>query len=94
MTIASAKVTSKGQITLPVELRRELGLKPGDRVDFRRGSRGAIELAARTVSLLDLKGMLATDSKFSRDEIATMVDAVRSGRAGHVVAVAGKRRKS
>ena len=32
MTV-SAKITSKGQITLPASLRKELGLKPGDRVE-------------------------------------------------------------
>jgi antitoxin PrlF len=30
----TATVTSKGQITIPREVRRRLGLKPGDRVDF------------------------------------------------------------
>lgn len=30
----SSKVSSKGQITLPVEIRRALGLKPGTRVGF------------------------------------------------------------
>lgn len=29
-----AKVTSKGQITLPSLLRQELGVKPGDEVEF------------------------------------------------------------
>ena len=27
-----AKVTSKGQITVPVEIRRSLGVKPGDKI--------------------------------------------------------------
>jgi len=31
---AQATLTSKGQITLPAELRRRWGLKPGDRIDF------------------------------------------------------------
>ena len=29
-----AKVTSKGQITIPIEIRRKLGLKEGDKVLF------------------------------------------------------------
>jgi len=29
-----AKVTSKGQITLPIEVRRRLGVKTGDHVQF------------------------------------------------------------
>ena len=29
-----AKVTSKGQITIPVEIRRSLGVKPGDLLRF------------------------------------------------------------
>jgi antitoxin PrlF len=27
-------ISSKGQITVPIEIRQRLGLKPGDRVDF------------------------------------------------------------
>jgi len=30
----TSTVSSKGQVTLPVEIRRRLGLKQGDRVDF------------------------------------------------------------
>jgi antitoxin PrlF len=30
----SATITSKGQITLPIEVRRRLGLKQGDKVEF------------------------------------------------------------
>lgn len=30
----SAKITSKGQITVPVEIRRSLGVKTGDKIRF------------------------------------------------------------
>jgi AbrB family looped-hinge helix DNA binding protein len=32
----NAKVTSKGQITVPVEIRRHLGLEPGDTMVFEK----------------------------------------------------------
>jgi len=34
ITNGSSVVTRKGQITVPVEIRRELGIKEGDRVTF------------------------------------------------------------
>lgn len=37
----SAKVTSKGQITLPLALRRELGIHAGDRFRFESNRAGA-----------------------------------------------------
>lgn len=40
----TSNLTSKGQVTIPVKLRRELGLKTGDKVRFvRRGTRISIE---------------------------------------------------
>jgi AbrB family looped-hinge helix DNA binding protein len=32
--MATATLTSKGQITIPVEIRRALGLKSGDRIEI------------------------------------------------------------
>ena len=32
--IVEAKITSKGQLTVPIEIRKKLGLKPGDTVAF------------------------------------------------------------
>jgi AbrB family looped-hinge helix DNA binding protein len=40
MIAKPVKVTRKGQITLPVELRKELDIKEGDIVYVRRGERG------------------------------------------------------
>lgn len=34
MRTATAKVTSKGQITIPIEIRHALSVAPGDRVSF------------------------------------------------------------
>ena len=31
-----AKITPKGQITIPIEIRKKLGIKDGDKVAFRK----------------------------------------------------------
>lgn len=45
-----AKVTSKGQITLPLEVRRLLGVRPGDRVLFETNKGGVRVRPVRTES--------------------------------------------
>jgi AbrB family looped-hinge helix DNA binding protein len=37
-------VTSKGQVTIPAEIRRYLGLKQGDKLSFVIGDSGTVEL--------------------------------------------------
>lgn len=56
--MATATITSKGQITLPKQIRERLGVKTGDRIAFRERSDGSIMVEADTVDLLDLFGML------------------------------------
>ena len=56
--MASATVTSKGQITIPVRVRETLGLKAGDRVDFVQTEPRRFEIIPATGSVRDLKGML------------------------------------
>lgn len=55
--MATAAVTSKGQITIPIEVRKKLGLKPGDRVRFVVGERGEFILKPKKGSVMDLKGV-------------------------------------
>ena len=50
----SARLTSKGQVTVPKPIRDALGLKPGDHVVFRAERDRAI--LARTPDFLDLAG--------------------------------------
>jgi AbrB family looped-hinge helix DNA binding protein len=45
-----AKITSKGQITLPLEVRRLLGVRPGDRVLFETSKGGVRVRPVRTES--------------------------------------------
>jgi antitoxin PrlF len=50
----AAKVTSKGQVTIPKEVREALGIGEGDQLVFRVEKHRAI--LARTPDLLDLAG--------------------------------------
>ncbi len=53
---AAAKVTSKGQVTVPKSVREALGLKEGDHVVFRvEGNRAVL---ARTPDFLALAGTI------------------------------------
>lgn len=52
----SATVTSKGQITIPIEVRRALGLKPGDEIDIFEIEKGRFAMRPRTGSIRDLEG--------------------------------------
>ena len=55
---ASATMTSKGQITVPKEVRDDLGLVNGSRILFAKLPDGSYRLAAKTGSIEDLIGML------------------------------------
>ena len=45
-----AKITSKGQITVPQEIRRLLGVRPGDRLLFESDGKGVHVQPVRTES--------------------------------------------
>jgi AbrB family looped-hinge helix DNA binding protein len=56
--MATATVTSKGQITLPKEVRERLHLESGDRVNFVVEPDGRVLLQPATVRVTELKGLL------------------------------------
>ncbi len=55
--MASATVTSKGQVTIPVEVRNALGLDPGDRIEFVEIGKREFSIVPATGSLRELKGI-------------------------------------
>ena len=56
--MSEATVTSKGQITIPSDVRQTMGLAAGKRVVFTPMGDGATVMRAKTKSLLELKGSL------------------------------------
>ena len=71
----SAKLTSKGQITVPIEVRKALGLRTGDRLAFRLHEDGTVGVEAETVDLLSLRGALRP--KVKGVTVEAMKEAVR-----------------
>ncbi len=57
--MAVSTITSKGQTTIPSEIRRRLRLKPGDRIEFVVERDGKVVLVPATVDARELKGLLA-----------------------------------
>lgn len=56
--MSEATVTSKGQITIPADIRKALGLTIGQRVVFTQLEDGTIIMRAKIRSIAELKGML------------------------------------
>lgn len=54
--MSTATITSKGQITIPADVRRALDVGTGDRVEFVQVEPGRFELVAATRSVRELKG--------------------------------------
>lgn len=76
---AAAKVTSKGQVTVPKAVREALRIKEGDEVVFRvEGNRAVL---ARTPDFLDLAGSIrvpATKRNVAWDEVLRRTRADRA----------------
>lgn len=61
--MTAATLTSKGQLTLPKEVRQALGVGPGDRVDFVRMEDGNFAVMPATKSVKALKGIIPKPKK-------------------------------
>jgi len=54
----TATITSKGQITIPSEVRKKLGLKAGDQINFFEDGDGKYTFEPKTGSIMDMRGIL------------------------------------
>ena len=54
----SATLTSKGQITIPIEVRTALGVSLGDRIDFIEVEKGRFLIVPATCSVRELQGII------------------------------------
>jgi antitoxin PrlF len=80
VTTFEAKVTSKGQITLPARLRDRLRIDAGDSVIFTEAADGTYRLHARNSTMADLKGLVRGDFQISGQDIAAWLEDARGAR--------------
>ena len=77
-----AKLTPAGQVTVPVEIRRILKLKTGDKILFIQNETGAVTIENASVSAIRktqmaIVGVAEELGNPSEDEIQSWVDGVR-----------------
>lgn len=79
--MSHAKVTSKGQITIPKRVREELGIRVGDVVTFLLRDDHALLRPIHRTSLRELHGALPATRPFpGRDEVRRQVREERAAR--------------
>lgn len=80
-----AKVSSNGQITVPVEIRRLLGLKSGDKILFFQNANGEIVVDnASSKAIRKAQAAFSTAANelgiSSEDDVQALVNEVRNGK--------------
>ena len=80
-----AKISANGQITVPVEVRRQLGLKSGDKLLFLQKQNGEIIVSNASATAIPnaqaaFKGVAEEMGINSEDDIQELVNEVRYGR--------------
>ena len=76
----TATLTSKGQLTVPKEIRDQLGLKPGDRLSFEIRESGSVVMEPETVDFRGLTGILEYEGEPATLE--EIQDAMEQGALG------------
>jgi AbrB family looped-hinge helix DNA binding protein len=91
--MSTATLTSKGQITIPADVRRELNVGTGDRVEFVQIEAGRYEVVAATRSVRELKGLFGKAQRTVSIEEMNRTVAERTAAAGLSVPARGRRAK-
>lgn len=80
-----AKISANGQITVPVEIRRQLGLKTGDKVLFFQKPSGEIVINNASTQAIHkaqqaFAGVAEQMGVYNEDDVQELVDEVRYGK--------------
>jgi antitoxin PrlF len=79
--MSTALLTSKGQITIPADVRKALNVGAGDRLEFVEVEPGRFEVVAATRSVTELKGRFGKPARTVSIEEMNAVIAARGASA-------------
>ncbi|WP_341581624.1 AbrB/MazE/SpoVT family DNA-binding domain-containing protein [Marinobacter metalliresistant] len=71
--MTTATITSKGQITIPANVRTDMKVGPGDRVEFVKVAEGHWEVLAAVEDVSRLKGMITPTRIVSIEEMDSAI---------------------
>ncbi len=78
MQLRKATITSKGQVTIPKDIRDMLKIGPGDQIDFIISDEGAVLISSRTCDFRSLKGFFHKKGRKAAT-LAEMDEAIKKG---------------
>jgi len=84
--MAIAKVASNGQITIPVDIRRRLSIKDGDKVLFMESGEGVLMLNSSMIALRQLQKKMEGEAEkaglFTEDDVVALCRETRRQLSG------------
>lgn len=80
--MSTATLTSKGQITVPAEMRDDLRLVPGSKLEFEKQPNGDYLVRRKTIDISQLRGILKgkTDAVLTVEQMKDAVAAEAAAR--------------
>lgn len=82
-----AKVTAKGQVTIPIEIRKKLGIKNGDKILFVEESGRIYMMNSSMDALREAQRAFAGEAErlgLKDDDVMTMIKELRGRKCGEV----------
>ena len=77
-----AKITTRGQITLPIDIRKKLGVRDGDKVVFMEEQGRIVVANAAKIAFANLRAGFAGEAERlglqDEQDVAALVDGVRT----------------
>ena len=80
-----ATVTSKGQLTLPAAVRRQLGIDPGDRVTIVVEDENGARLRRVEHDVASVRGLIATPPGLESEDFDDLIEEAMADHAERIV---------